>query len=142
MAKMEKSLDLKEVEKTFLDYSRMADQYYENMADAYHKGEYRKASELLWGTISQLVKALAILYGKTIIQHGDFFQFIKKYSEEMKDTEYYELFLFLHDLHKNFYDKMFPEDDFQIYLKKADEFITKSRNYIEKRMRKLKLEKA
>lgn len=100
----------------------MADQYYENMADAYHKDEYRKASELLWGVISQLVKALAILYGKTILQHDDFFHFVKKYSEEMGDAEYYELFLFLQNLHRNFYDRMFPDDDFQIYLKRQTGF--------------------
>ncbi len=138
MVEMEGLLDLKEVKKIFLDYSHMADQYYNNMIHAYHEREYRKASELLWGTISQLIKALAILYGKTITQHGEFFQFVKKYSQEMNDEEYYELFLFLHDLHKNFYDRTFPDEDFQIYLKKADKFIIKTRNYIEKRLEELK----
>ncbi|MFO7881009.1 MAG: PaREP1 family protein [Kosmotogaceae bacterium] len=135
---MEKLLaSRKNVENVFADYSRMSDQYYENMVEVYHRGEYRKASELLWGAISQLIKALAALYGKRITAHSDFFPFVKQISKEIKNPDYYELFLFVHNLHKNFYDQMFPNEDFIIYLQNADHFIIKTREYIEKRLKEL-----
>jgi len=43
------------------DFMETRDQYLSNAEHAIAAGEYRKASELLWGAVTQQLKALAAL---------------------------------------------------------------------------------
>jgi len=128
---------LNNTKKIFFEYSKMADQYYGNMMEAYSKREYRKASELLWGVITQSIKALASLYQVFWTNHRDFFNFTRQIAKESNDPEYHKLFLDLNVLHKNFYDKEIEEIDFPIYLEKAELFIEKTKGLINKRLKEL-----
>ena len=98
------------------------DRYYLNALEMMNRKEYRKASELLWGSITQAIKLIAALRNIRITKHGQFFGFLKELSRELGDEELYETFLFLRDLHENFYEEVINPKDFDIYLKKATEF--------------------
>lgn len=108
------------------------DHYYRNLEKTLTKRDYRKSSELLWGTITQAIKALATMppYPIEIKAHDDFYYFTEIVSKVTRDEEYYELFLFLNSLHQNFYDKIIPENGFRLYIKKAKEFLKKTQNLI------------
>ena len=102
------------------------------------KKEHRKASELLWGTITQSIKALASLSDKKIRSHKSFITSTRQIAKESNDPEYHELFLDLQVLHRNFYDEQFDSIDFPIYLKKAKRFIEKNDELIKKKLEALK----
>ncbi len=114
---MEKE-NLKEIQK----FRETRDRYYLNALEMIDRKEYRKASELLWGSITQGIKLLAGLRNIRIATHRQFFGFLKELSKELGDEEIYETFLFLRDLHENFYDEVINPEDFDLYLKKATEF--------------------
>jgi len=111
---------------------KMRDEYLANAEKFAGKGEYRKASELLWGAVTQAIKALASKHGWVIEKHWQFFDFMQATAKETKDESLYKTFLFLNDLHKNFYDEKIRPIDFEIYLKEAYQFMLKLNEMMEK----------
>lgn len=99
------------------------EEYLSNFPDAYSKKEYRKASELLWGAVTQTVKYAAGIMNVEIKRHGEFFDFVKGLSEKNEQPEIYKNFLLLDKLHKNFYDPEIPSSDMHIYVDVAFAFI-------------------
>jgi len=95
------------------------DQYRSNADLAVAKAEYCKASELLWGALTQQIKALAAKYNITIGKHGEFFDFMRQIAEELNDQALYTEFVHLNALHRNFYDEMIPPDVFPEYYERA-----------------------
>ena len=110
----------------FEKYIRTRDHYFNNMRETLGKKEYQKASELLWGAITQSIKALASLSGIHIHSHNFFKRYTREISKDIGDPEYHELFLSLQQLHQNFYDEQIDPIDFPIYLKKAKNFLEKN----------------
>jgi len=99
------------------------DQYRANAEKALAAGEFRKASELLWGSITQELKALAVTYGVVISSHRQFFEFLKQLASELRDAQLYPEFVELNALHKNFYDETIPSDVFPEYYRRSIEYI-------------------
>ena len=95
------------------------DQYRSNADLAVAKAEYRKASELLWGALTQQIKALAAKYNVLIGKHGEFFDFMRQLAEELNEPFFYVEFVHLNALHRNFYDEMIPPDVFPEYYKRT-----------------------
>lgn len=123
---------------TFSEYIDTRNHYYKNMEKTVNKGEYRKASELLWGAVTQSIKALASLSGIIISQHKFFRTYTRDVARETRDTEYHELFLTLETLHRNFYDEKIDPVDFPLYLEKANKFLEKTEQLIQKKLEQLK----
>jgi len=119
---VEKLPALSEVPRGFL---RMRDKYLFNANEMIENGEWRKASELLWGAVTQAIKALASTSNIAIREHGKFFIFIKDLGKEIGDKEIYTSFLVLNSLHVNFYDKVIPDESFPIYCAKVEQFLEK-----------------
>lgn len=101
------------------------DQYLSNAEHAIAAGEYRKASELLWGAVTQQLKALAASRNILITSHRLFFDFLRQYAAESGDRKLYEDFVTLNALHANFYDEIIPSDAFPIFYQKAIDYITR-----------------
>jgi hypothetical protein len=101
------------------------DQYRSNAEQAIAAGELRKASELLWGAITQQLKALAATYNVAISSHRQFFDFLRQLSAELRDRTIYEDFVSLNALHKNFYDETIPSDVFPGFYDKSIQFIAR-----------------
>jgi Archaeal PaREP1/PaREP8 family len=99
------------------------DQYRSNAETAIVAGEFRKASELLWGSITQELKALAATYGVVISSHRQFFEFLKQLEKELGDRYLYIEFVELNALHKNFYDETIPDDVFPEYYGRSIEYL-------------------
>jgi PaREP1/PaREP8 family protein len=99
------------------------DQYRSNAEHAVAAGEYRKASELLWGAVTQQLKALAATYNVVITSHRQFFDFLRQLAAELKDKPLYADFVELNALHKNFYDEIIPSDIFPDFYNRAIQYI-------------------
>jgi hypothetical protein len=105
------------------DFMQTRDQYLSNAEHAIAAGEYRKASELLWGAVTQQLKALAASRNILITSHRQFFDFLRQYAAETGDRRLYEDFVTLNALHTNFYDEIIPADTFPIFYQKAIDYI-------------------
>ena len=101
----------------------MRDQYRANAEHAIVAGEYRKASELLWGAVTQQLKLLAATQNIIISSHRQFFEFLRQLAFELKDESLYKEFIALNALHQNFYDEAIPEDAFPDYYERSIQFI-------------------
>lgn len=99
------------------------DEYRSNAGKAIAAGEFRKASELLWGAITQELKALAATYNVVISSHRQFFEFLRQLAGELNDLNLYSEFVELNALHKNFYDETIPSDIFPDFYRRAIEYI-------------------
>ncbi len=106
------------------------DQYRSNAERAIGLGEYRKASELLWGAVTQQLKALAATHSIVITSHRQFFEFLRQLASDLHDRPLYEDFIALNALHKNFYDEIIPPDAFPSYYEKAIEYISRLQNLV------------
>ncbi|MHC1610512.1 MAG: PaREP1 family protein [Candidatus Methanospirareceae archaeon] len=104
---------------------RRRDDYYNNALRYIAEGKFSKASELLWGAVTQSLKALAATRDINIPTHAAFFNFTRDLAKELEDEEFHKSFLFLNNLHKNFYDEAIDPKDFQLYRKEAELFLRK-----------------
>ena len=101
------------------------DQYRLNAEKAIAAGEYRKASELLWGAVTQQLKALAAAHNVVITSHRQFFDFLRQLAAELGDRSLYVDFVELNALHKNFYDEIIPSDVFPDFYQNTIEYIVR-----------------
>jgi len=99
------------------------DEFRSNADQAIVAGELRKASELLWGAVTQQLKALAATRNVLITSHREFFDFLRQCSKELHETQLYADFVSLNALHRNFYDETIPPDAFPEFYDKAIQFI-------------------
>jgi len=104
-------------------YLRRRGEYWSNALKYVGEGKFSKASEFLWGAVAQSIKAAAAMRDISITRHSAFFDFMRELSKELEDKELYKSFLFLNDLHKNFYDEYIGPAEFQIYLEEAGKFL-------------------
>lgn len=87
------------------------------------KNEPRKASELLWGAVTQTVKAVALIANRQITTHADFFSFTRTLANDLNDKNLYFDFVSLNDLHRNFYDGFVPADVIPSLFEKSVQYI-------------------
>ncbi len=121
---------MKKRTKTASDYIRTRNQYYRNAEELIGKKEYRKASEMLWGAVTQTLKALAALRGFEIKNHNEFFTITEKLSKELNDPTIYYTFADLNALHTNFYDEVIPDGAFPDFFAKTKAYIERLRRII------------
>lgn len=116
------------------EYLKMRDQYYKNAEEFIGRGELRKSSELLWGAVSQSIKALGILANQELVSHRDFFPFMQQLSKELGDPSFYEDFIDLNTLHRNFYDEFIPPEAFPLFFRKATLYIRRLNDLIQNKV--------
>ena len=124
MTRQARSCPLSEVEYVKGLY-QTRDQYRSNAEKAIAAGEYRKASELLWGAVTQQLKALAAVHNIVITSHRQFFDFLRQLATDLGDRSLYTDFVELNALHKNFYDEIIPSDLFPDFYQKTIEYIVR-----------------
>ncbi len=84
--------------------------YFENALKSIDAGDAEKASEFLWGSMAQALKAVAMSKDKLLKRHDD----IKKYALEFRksgDEDIYYAFNMAQSLHSNFYETGLSLDD-------------------------------
>lgn len=104
------------------------DQYRSNAEHAILAGEYRKASELIWGAVTQQLKAIAAKRNTVITSHRQFFDLLRQLASDLEDRSLYEEFVALNSLHQNFYDEVIPADVFPGLYQRAIDYIGRLEN--------------
>ena len=100
-------------------YEQTRDHYLSNAEKRLNEGDYRKASELLWGAVTQQLKLLAALNGKVINSHREFDTFIDEVVEETGNEDFAGLYGAAERLHRNFYDEVIQKRFFQGHAERA-----------------------
>ena len=85
--------------------------YLENAYKFIDAGDAEKASEFLWGSMAQAVKAVALSKGIPLEKHGEIWNYVTSLTKELEDKSIYDVFLHANSLHKNFYELEFELKD-------------------------------
>lgn len=106
-------------------FYKARDEYRSNAQKAIASQEYRKASELQWGAVTQQLKAFAATCNVLIQSHREFFEFLRRLAKELEDPTLHQEFIHLNALHRNFYDEVIPPDAFPDYYERSERFIAR-----------------
>jgi hypothetical protein len=92
-------------------YARQSIRYFENGLKAIDRKEYEKASEFLWGSVAQIMKAAAANKGIKLGSHAKLWNYAVELSKELNDESIYTTFYMANYLHSNFYEvELSPSD--------------------------------
>jgi len=92
-------------------YASQSLHYLNNASKSIDVGDSEKASEFLWGSMAEALKALALSKGISLQKHGEIWNYIKSLTKELEDKDIYDVFLHANSLHKNFYELEFEMED-------------------------------
>jgi hypothetical protein len=99
-----------ETSKKIIKHKKQSIHYLENAFHLIELGETEKASELLWGSMTQALKAAAMTKDKLLRSHYD----MRNYAMEFRKAGYediYRAFNTAQSLHSNFYETGLSMED-------------------------------
>lgn len=78
--------------------------YLGNAFASIHEGDTGKASEFLWGSMAEALKAVAASRGIVFESHKKLWDYARGLAEELDDKSIYDVFVHANSLHRNFYE--------------------------------------
>lgn len=100
-------------------------QYLDNALRSLEAGEPAKASEFLWGSLAEALKAIAASRGKLIKTHGELWKYAREAAKEMGDESVYTVFSEASGLHSNFYEAERISEDVYPFVGRIRETVVK-----------------
>ena len=92
-------------------YASQSLRYLENAFGALNEGDFDKASEFLWGSVAEAIKAVAASKGVVLKSHRELWDWARELSKELNDESIYDAFFKANSLHSNFYEvRLAPQD--------------------------------
>ena len=88
--------------------------YFENALSFLRDGEVEKSSELLWGSMAEAVKAVAMVKERAIRSHGELRRYAAELAKELNDEMLYDAFMHANSLHSNFYESHLTAQEVEI----------------------------
>ena len=85
-------------------YAGQSLHYLRNASKFIDDGDSAKASEFLWGSLAEALKALALSKGIRLEKHREIWNYVESLTKEREDKNIYDVFLHANSLHKNFYE--------------------------------------
>ena len=122
---MSQQITKEEIKKKTEKYAKLSLHYSDNAQKFLKLKEFEKASEMMWGSMSTIMKAVASNKGEMLKNHGHLFGFAEKLAKEMSDPEIYTSFLIASNLHTNFYESNLEEENTLKMIKKIARTIGK-----------------
>lgn len=98
---------------------RLAETYWRNAMECWRDREYEKVTELIWGFVTQEVKAFAALRGLHLGTHRQLANFCRDLSRALGDDYFRSEFHLLNTLHVNFYEGILNEAEIPEYALRA-----------------------
>ena len=93
-----------DVEAKVKKYAGQSRHYLLNASKFIDAGDSEKASEFLWGSLAEAIKAVALSKGFQLKKHGEIWTYVENLTKELEDKSIYNAFRHAHDLHINFYE--------------------------------------
>ena len=85
-------------------YARQSLSYLRNASKLIDAGDSEKASEFLWGSMAQAIKAVVAAKGVTFRKHRLLWEYAETLAKELEDKSIYDSFVHAYSLHSNFYE--------------------------------------
>ena len=85
-------------------YAGQSLHYLKNASKFIDAGDSDKASEFLWGSMAEALKALALSRGIHLKNHRKIWDYAESLPKELGDKSIYDAFLHANFLHTNFYE--------------------------------------
>jgi len=93
-----------EAKKKVNKFKNQSIHYFENAVRLIEAGHAEKASELLWGTVSQALKAVAASRDIELRSHRQIRDYAMELSRTLRDESIRQAFISAQSLHSNFYE--------------------------------------
>jgi len=85
-------------------YAGQSRHYLLNASKFIDAGDSEKASEFLWGSMAQAIKAVVAAKGATFRKHRFLWVYAESLAKELEDKSIYDSFVHAYSLHSNFYE--------------------------------------
>ena len=85
-------------------YQTRSNRYFRNALHFIEAGDAEKASEFLWGSMSQALKAVAASRDKRLRSHKDIRDYAAELTRALRDESIWHAFNTAQSLHSNFYE--------------------------------------
>ena len=85
-------------------YALQSLNYLRNASKSIDVGDSEKASEFLWGSMTQAIKAVVAAKGVTFRKHRLLWEYAESLAKELEDKSIYDSFVHAYSLHSNFYE--------------------------------------
>ena len=85
-------------------YAGQSLHYLKNASNFIDAGDSEKASEFLWGSMAEALKALALSRGIPLKNHRKIWDYAESLPKELGGKSIYDAFLHANFLHTNFYE--------------------------------------
>ncbi len=99
--------------------------YYENALRSIEAGDAEKASEFLWGSVSQAVKALAMHRGIELRSHQRIRSYVMEVAKALQDESIKHSFDVAQSLHSNFYESGLSLEDVVMGAEDAKQLVAR-----------------
>ena len=117
-------------EKKIKKYKTQSVHYFENALHFIEKGDAEKASEFLWGSMAQALKAVAASRDIQLRSHRDVRDYAMELARTLHDESIGHAFDKAQSLHSNFYESGLMLDDVVVGAERVKAAVTKLLNYI------------
>jgi hypothetical protein len=92
-------------------HERQSIHYLENAFKSLEVGNSEKASEFLWGSMTQALKAVAASKEIRLKSHRQIWDYARELSKSLNDKDIFDTFLHANSLHSNFYESELTVED-------------------------------
>ena len=104
-----------EVKEKVEKYKAQSTHYLENAFVSIEAGDIEKASEFLWGSMAQAIKAVAASKGRDLKRHWEIGEYARELAKQLEDEAISDVFGNASYLHSNFYEAGLTIDEVYTY---------------------------
>ena len=104
--------------------------YFENAIRFIELGELEKASEFLWGSVAQSLKAVAATKNVSLKSHDDLQEYTRALSRSLRDESIWYIFNVGQSLHSNFYETGLKLEYIEVSAENVRMMLTKLNNLL------------
>lgn len=107
-----------------IKHKKQSIHYFENARHYIDARDAEKASEFLWGSMAQALKAVAMSKDKLLKSHNDMERYAREFAKS-EDKDVYDAFRDAQFLHSNFYETGLSLDDVVISAAEINKAVAK-----------------
>lgn len=100
-------------------YETQSIHYLENAFSFLRGGDVEKASEFLWGSIAEAIKAVAVSKGIVLESHDELRTYTRELAKALGDKSIWDAFYHANSLHSNFYESRLKLEEVDLFAQEV-----------------------
>jgi len=106
-------------------YKAQSDHYFGNALTSIQAGDAEKASEFLWGSMAEALKAMAASEGRELNSHGEIRNYARELAKKHNDMSIWDVYGIANSLHGNFYEAGLSLEEVQTHAERIRTTVVK-----------------